>query len=404
MGGESQGLFSNSKILKMDKKTRMIYIGSLILAIALLIVGIAIGRVDKFIITIPLIILLSAALFYDRNVLHIPPALVITIIIAMYLSLFSGLMINEMLATTTSIFTGFVLGTIGIIIAYLAIGRMPGTDKEKTGLISIEAFAVGIALYTLWILLAYILMMLTNYNIDTKVFQELMARSFFNAIGAALVSIIYFYGYGRGYFDKAIIGFLDKNSETMGLNVDDNELVEKVIKEGESNRVEFKSTLYTNLKTGEKDKRMEKAVLKTLVAFLNSDGGTLLVGVEDNGNIMGVDIEAFDSRDKMSLHITHLISAQIGDEYLPFIRFRLVDFGKKESGKDKIVVIFECRPTSSPAFFKEPKEGIEIYFVRSGPSTVELTGMDLLKYVNNRNKNNRSRFLKKIKYAAAKPQ
>ena len=41
---------------------------------------------------------------------------------------------------------------------------------------------------------------------------------------------------------------------------------------------------------------MEKAVLKTIVAFLNTDGGNLLIGVDDDGDIIGADIQSFERR------------------------------------------------------------------------------------------------------------
>lgn len=393
----------STDLLKMDKRTRWIYISSLILAIAICVIGIIIDELDKVIVSIPIILILIGTIFYDRNFIHVPPAFIIIIIVAMYLSLISNFLISDIWASITSVFTGFVLGTLGIIIAYLSLGKKPGTNKEKTSLIAIQSFSMGVSLYALWVMLAYSLIIIRDGSITVDYTNTLMARSLFNAIGAAVVSVGYYFGYGKGYFDKVIVRFLEKNSATMGLEVDDCELVNSLIMEGESYNLEFKSTLRINLNTGEKDKRMEKAVLKTLVAFLNSDGGTLLVGVEDDGNIMGVDIESFDNRDKMNLHITNLLSSQIGDEFLPFIKFKLVDFGKKESGADKIVVMFTCTPTSSPVFFKEPKEKIEIYFVRSGPSSVELTGVDLLKYVENRRKTYSKKFGKR-KNAAAKPQ
>ena len=142
----------------------------------------------------------------------------------------------------------------------------------------------------------------------------------------------------------------------------------------------------TNLQTGEIDKRMEKAVLKTITAFLNTDGGTLLVGVEDNGNIMGIDIERFENRDKLNLHVTNIIASQIGNEFIPFIKFEQIDYGKRDDGKDRIVMRFDCTPTSTPAFLKNTKEKTETFFVRSGPSSVELTGNDLINYVMNRRK------------------
>lgn len=69
--------------------------------------------------------------------------------------------------------------------------------------------------------------------------------------------------------------------------------VEDIVNQGETTTVEFKSTLRINLHTGEKDPRIELAVLKTIAAFLNSSGGTLLIGVNDDGEPLGVEADHF---------------------------------------------------------------------------------------------------------------
>ena len=48
---------------------------------------------------------------------------------------------------------------------------------------------------------------------------------------------------------------------------------------------EFKQTFSLDVKKGSKEKYIEKAALKTIGAFLNTEGGDLLVGVDDDGNI-----------------------------------------------------------------------------------------------------------------------
>ena len=67
------------------------------------------------------------------------------------------------------------------------------------------------------------------------------------------------------------------------------EEIRRLIREGESQTVEFKSTGRRNLRTGEKDVAMEWAVMKTICAFMNGHGGILLVGVGDDGEIVGID-------------------------------------------------------------------------------------------------------------------
>ena len=67
----------------------------------------------------------------------------------------------------------------------------------------------------------------------------------------------------------------------------------ELIAGGEGAIVEFKATLRTNLHTGEKDPKMEQAVLKTLAGFLNKEGGTLVIGVADDGSPVGVGADGF---------------------------------------------------------------------------------------------------------------
>ena len=180
-------------------------------------------------------------------------------------------------------------------------------------------------------------------------------------------------------FKHTVFNFMYNNQETLGVRSENDRLeAEHLIGLGESDTLEFKSTLRTNLKTGEKDKRMEKAVLKTLTAFLNTEGGTLLIGVTDDGDIIGIDEESFDNRDKLNLHMTNLISSQIGDEFLPYIRFKLIDFD------EKAIMRVVCKRCNIPVFLKDGK--VEQYYVRSGPSSVELTGSDMVKYVGRKQK------------------
>jgi len=67
----------------------------------------------------------------------------------------------------------------------------------------------------------------------------------------------------------------------------DAEIVD-LITQGESATLEFKSTARWNLVENKKDPTMEEAILKTVVAFLNTQGGTLLIGVDNAGQAIGL--------------------------------------------------------------------------------------------------------------------
>ena len=76
---------------------------------------------------------------------------------------------------------------------------------------------------------------------------------------------------------------------------------EELIKQGESKTLEFKSTLRWNLREDRKDDRhVTHAALKTIAAFLNTEGGDLLLGVADDGSVSSVSsATGFDSDDRV---------------------------------------------------------------------------------------------------------
>jgi CheY-like chemotaxis protein len=154
------------------------------------------------------------------------------------------------------------------------------------------------------------------------------------------------------------------------------ERIKSIISGGENNGVEFKSTLRWNLKTDRSEKVIEKAWLKSVAAFLNSDGGVLLVGVEDNGDILGIEADNFDNEDKYLLHVNNRIQQHIGLEHAGFIGYQLVPVDIKK------VLLIECRPSPSPVFLKISKE--EEFYIRVGPGSRRLSTSEVVAYVTNR--------------------
>ena len=145
------------------------------------------------------------------------------------------------------------------------------------------------------------------------------------------------------------------------------------IKKGEHDKLEFKSTLRWNLKADKPGKEVELASLKTIAAFMNSNGGNLLVGVEDNGNILGVEADNFANEDKYLLHFSNIFNQHIGLEFAEYIEFAIKLLG------DKKIFVIACRKSSKPVFLKHKTE--ESFFIRSGASSRQLTPSQLLNYL-----------------------
>ncbi len=106
--------------------------------------------------------------------------------------------------------------------------------------------------------------------------------------------------------------FADPEEESKGLQ----QRIETLIDRGESKVLEFKATGRKNLHTGERDQKIEFAVLKSLAGFANGYGGTLLVGVNDDGSIRGVEDDLphlhKSDLDGWALWLTDAVSTALG--------------------------------------------------------------------------------------------
>lgn len=344
------------------------------------VLGLFFGDMGEALVGLPMILVLGMALFVDRKSIHVPPAMVVLVVSAFFVA-FAGRSINgdnALLTAVAGILTGINLGLLGLILIYILLRSMPGIRDEDRRVVGFISISIALASYAMIRIVQYIAQVVIldrelGYDIDQLVVEMCLIL-----VGSFIVALIYGFERRENIFGGIINSFLEDNSEIIGMDDMQRTDILRLIEEGESGWLEFKSTLRTNLQTGETDKRMEKAVLKTIVAFLNSDGGNLLIGVADDGAIIGADVASFDNKDKMGLHLSNLIASQIGSAFLPCISFFMVDFD------DKTVIRVKCDPCEKPVFLKEGK--VETFFVRKGPQSEELTGMSLINYVNNRKK------------------
>lgn len=153
--------------------------------------------------------------------------------------------------------------------------------------------------------------------------------------------------------------------------------LKKLIAEGESYKLEFKSSLRWNIKANRKGAEIEHANLKTIAAFLNSGGGTLLVGVNDDGEPLGLDLDQFENDDKMLLHFWNLVKSSMGQDVTPFIKVSINELDGKK------ILKVDSNPSARPVFLDFKKFGEE-FFIRVGPSSASLGISESLKYINDR--------------------
>jgi type I restriction enzyme R subunit len=146
---------------------------------------------------------------------------------------------------------------------------------------------------------------------------------------------------------------------------------EELIKRGESKTLEFKSTLRWSLKEDRQDdKGVTHAVIKTIAAFLNTEGGDLLIGVADDGSIVGIERDQLESDDRFMRHLTQVVRNGLGDRAGTCID------PKTQVVQGRTVCVVSCQRSPEPVFLKW--KGLEAtaggdFFVRSGPGTVKLS-------------------------------
>lgn len=147
--------------------------------------------------------------------------------------------------------------------------------------------------------------------------------------------------------------------------------VAEILRAGESSSVEFKSTARWNLHTHERDDRIELAIAKTVAGFLNAAGGTLIIGVDDDGTPIGLshDLSLMKEPDldRYELWLNDFLEVTLGKPALTFLSTRFAPVG------DERVVVIDVEPASVPIFVDEPKgQRTADFYVRMGNSTRKL--------------------------------
>jgi LPXTG-motif cell wall-anchored protein len=154
----------------------------------------------------------------------------------------------------------------------------------------------------------------------------------------------------------------------------------RLIEKGESNQLEFKSSLRWDYRLKQSNKALELVIIKTISAFLNSHGGSLIIGINDDGEILGLDYDyqsiGKNGRDSFILFVTNLINKHLGKNTHRFIRIDVIEL----NGKEISVVLVE--PSDSPVFIG--KNETEEFFIRASASSQPLAMSETLEYIKSR--------------------
>ncbi|MBM3155114.1 MAG: response regulator [Chloroflexi bacterium] len=153
--------------------------------------------------------------------------------------------------------------------------------------------------------------------------------------------------------------------------------VRELITIGENDQVEFKASLRWDFKTNSVNRDLQEVIAAAIAGMLNSRGGILLIGVADDGTVLGIEKDLQTLRrpntDGFRLALADIVKTHLGIEYMTCIhpRFEHID------AKSICVVVIESSPR--PVFIVTG--GVHKFWVRMGNSTRSLDVKATMNYI-----------------------
>lgn len=261
-----------------------------------------------------------------------------------------------------------------------------------------SVFAIAVAL-PLWLLVAYLIGQLARWLLRGRVSLSTSATTVIAVLGVSGGLLLG--GFVRGVdaepWDVIVIGMavgltmlLLALFATIAARLQPPRPahdIDELIRRGESDRLEFKSSARWNLHTKARDEKIELVVAKAVSGFLNADGGTLLIGVNDAGRPVGLvnDFAVVKSPDpdRYELWLRDLLATTLGQ---PAAVQVVIDFTPVTVDDAATYVCrVTCPASPRPVFLRPGKGGTQPeLWVRNGNSTRQLKVDEAVDYVMDR--------------------
>ncbi|RLD40755.1 MAG: hypothetical protein DRI86_14680 [Bacteroidetes bacterium] len=221
----------------------------------------------------------------------------------------------------------------------------------------------------------YYLLSIPQKDIQVKINSKASSKYIY------IISILLIISGGGVFFIKREVFYNRKRYKFQSV-------VEILSSEDENRYLEFKSSLRWDYRQEKVNPDLEQVIIKTICAFGNTDGGILLIGVDDDKNILGLENDfktlKKPNADFFEIHLRNILHTLMGVRYVS----KNIRMNFEEAERGKIVCSIKVFAADEAIFLKtKNKNGqlIEKFYVRSGNSSQEIkTISEINEYINSR--------------------
>ncbi len=154
--------------------------------------------------------------------------------------------------------------------------------------------------------------------------------------------------------------------------------VADMINVGENKRTELKASWSYNLKTKAKDKSISEKIIETISALMNTEGGHIIIGVQDNHEISGLEQSDYlihDNKneaqriDTIKKEIDNLFKSKVGAQYSGYFTVKI------EKYLQKTLLVIEVMKSTKAIYYADD------FYIRLESGNSKLNSRQLLEYM-----------------------
>lgn len=221
----------------------------------------------------------------------------------------------------------------------------------------------------------------SNTPFSTSLFLEILSKNFLESFSfemRGMSTLLTLLGAVLGMISGFFWSQLKKKNNLIGVQ---QRLLQRdiavIIVDGENEKVEFKSSIRYDYFRKITNRDLEMVIAKTIVGFMNAKGGKLFLGVDDDGNILGLEKDfktlKHKNRDGYEREIFRIISTQLGHEacFSNHISFYVIN--------EKEICVIDIEPSKEPVYVNDGTS--TTFYVRTGNATYPLSVKETVDYL-----------------------